>query len=57
MQLNLASGVRELSLLRRRIPLWVKQLMVRAAMLISFLFAVMILRVKIMKAELPVFTV
>ena len=57
MQLNLASGVRELSLLRRRVPSWVKQLTVRAAMLASFLFAVMILRVKIMKAELPVFTV
>ena len=56
-QLNLASGVRELSLLRRRVPLWVKHLILRAAMLVAFLLAVMILRVKIMKAELPVFTV
>jgi hypothetical protein len=56
-QLHLGSGLRELFLLRRRVPLWVRHLVARAAMLAAFLLAVMIWRVKIMKAELPVFTV
>ena len=56
-QLTLWSGLKELSSLKKRVPLWFKHLMLRASMLGTFVMAVMVLRVKIMKAELPVFTV
>ena len=51
------SGLKELYSLKKGVPLWFRHLCFRAAMLAAFVVAVMVLRVKIMRAELPVFTV
>ena len=37
-------------------PRWLRPLVIRGALLAGFTLAIMVVRVKIMKAELPVFT-
>ena len=58
-QMDLSSAMQLLHTveLQKKVPKWFRSLLIRALLLLAFTVTVMVVRVKIMKAELPVFTV